>query len=90
MKVIGKIDHETYLVQVSHSEIEKVTDKYYGGIAKKFEVGDRIDIAAGYDFRSDIRNACDSMLKAMHGFEKSREALTKFAIMVTELKDEEA
>lgn len=90
MKVIGKIDNDNYLVSVGHNEIEKVADKYYGGIRKKYEVGDDIDISAGYDFRHDIRNACGSMLKSMQEFEKARDALTNFAVMVTELTPTEA
>jgi hypothetical protein len=49
MKVIGKVDSDTYLCQVSHREIEKFMD-LYSGKRGRLEVGDAVDLSKGYDF----------------------------------------
>ena len=57
MKVIGKVDRETYLVQVSHSEIEKFLNLYYNGKLKELAVGDSVDLGKGYNYHQDIQRA---------------------------------
>ena len=56
MKVIGKISHDVYLCQVSHTELEKCMGKYYGGL-KRLEVGDECYLGAGHDYSVDIKDA---------------------------------
>lgn len=86
MKIIGKVNDETYLAEVSHKEIEKVLDKFYGKL-QKIGVGEIINLSDGYDFRTDIKAACSEMAKATKQFEKSQAALLKFALMVGDIID---
>lgn len=86
MKVIGKADRDTYLVEVSHTELEKVADKYYGKLPE-FRVGQEFNIGAGYDFRRDIQSACRGMVDASTSFGTARESLMRFAVMVAGLPE---
>lgn len=88
MKVIGMASSDTYLVQVSHTELEKVFDKYFGKLSQ-LKVGDEIDIGAGYNFRSDIQHACNEMRDAMKAFDSKRITMLRFAEMVGALPEEE-
>ena len=63
MKIIGDAGNKNYLVEISHTEIEKVIGKYYGKL-NALKVGEVVDIAAGYDFASDILSACKAMTDA--------------------------
>lgn len=85
MKVIGIVDSRNYLVQVSHTELEKVSAKYFGEMAV-LKVGDTMDISEGYDFREDIKQSCRKMVEACESFDAKRATLLKFANMVLEQK----
>ena len=87
MKVIGLVNSSTYLVEVSHCEIEKVFDKYYNKL-EKLNVGDALDLGDGYNFRVDIKNACNEMRDAMKAFDSKRVTMLRFAEMVGDLPDD--
>ena len=91
MKVIGKT-HESggdYLAVVTHVELEKLADKYYSNTPlSKLRVGDVFDLAAGYDFRADIKKACSEMVAAHKAFSSAQKTMMKFALMVGDLPDE--
>lgn len=84
MKVLGTADRDSYLVHVSHTELEKVTGKYYGKL-KRLEVGDEMDLGTGYNFTSDIQSACKSMREAMKEFGDAQKTMASFALMVSQL-----
>jgi len=71
MKVIGTINSELYLMQVSHSEIEKFMKLYYGKISK-LKVGEEIDLGRGYDFSREI---ADSMVKTQDFIKANKEII---------------
>jgi hypothetical protein len=71
MKVIGIVDHGHYLMQVSHSEIEKHLNLYYDKL-KKLKVGDEVDLGKGYDFASDIK---ESMMTTRGFIEANKEII---------------
>lgn len=81
MKIIGDAGNKNYLVEISHTEIEKVIGKYYGKL-KALKVGEVVDIAAGYDFASDILSACKAMTDASKAFEGRQKTLLEFAAMI--------
>ena len=83
MKVLGTGPDGTYFVSVSHTELEKLCDKYYNKL-KRLEIGDDFDLGAGYNYREDIKRVCQEMMDSMKAFERARETLTKFAHMVAE------
>jgi hypothetical protein len=85
MKILGKNADGAYIAILSHAEVEKVVDKYYGHLPK-LEAGSEFDLSQGYNFRSDIASACRDMAAAMKTFERSRATLLKFANMVGELE----
>jgi len=56
MKVIGKIDANKYICEVSHTEIEKAVGKYYGKLPQ-LRVGQCLNLASGYNYHRDIMSA---------------------------------
>ena len=89
MKIIGIQDSKTYLAIVEKVEIEKVFDKYYGKFGD-VKVGDVIELSAGYNFRDDIKRACNDMTQAFKAFEKAQSTLLRFASMVQSLESDNA
>lgn len=55
MKVIGKGAGD-YICTVSHTELEKFMNLYYGSM-KKLEIGDTFDFGKGHDFASEAKDA---------------------------------
>ncbi len=88
MKVLGLAGGKTYLVEVSHNELEKVFDKYYGKLPE-LKVGSVVDLGEGYEFRSDIKRACDQMADAMKAFDSKRLTMLRFAEMIGGLAQED-
>lgn len=86
MKIIGTVETGLYICQVSHTELEKLTNKYYGNLPK-LEVGSTMDLGAGYDFRSDIQTACRNVIEANKSFGQTQDTLLKFAAMVAEMPE---
>lgn len=86
MQIIGKVNDDTYLAQVTHTELEKAADLYYGKLPK-LNVGTTVDLAAGHDYRDEIREACRSMVEASKRFERAQRALLAFARMVCDLPE---
>ena len=90
MKVIGKTQEDSgdYIAIVSHIELEKLFDKYYGNLPR-MKVGDAVDLGAGYNFRRDIKSVCEKMESATKAFHDAQATMLKFAVMVGQLPDEE-
>lgn len=81
MKVIAKASESIYLCEVSHDELEKFLNQYYGKL-QKLSVGQEIDLGLGYSFASRIENACKQMAEAMKAFEDARKLMTSYAVAV--------
>lgn len=88
MKIIGIDSDGNYIAVISHHEVEKVVDKYYGKL-NQLKPGQEFNLGAGHDFRSDIRSACSAMVTAGERFERSQSTLFKFAVMVGNLPSPE-
>lgn len=88
MKVIG-LSGDSYIVEVSHDEIEKVTDKYYRNLSR-LKVGDVLNLGEGYDFRKDIHSACKQMVDTISRFESVQKSLFNFAKVVGHIPDAQA
>jgi len=56
MKVIAKATNDTFICEVSNSELEKFMNLYCGKM-QKMQVGQEIDLARAYDFARDTRDA---------------------------------
>lgn len=93
MKVIGLTEengwNDAYICIVYHDELAKCMDQVYPNKLPKLKVGATLDIGAGYNFRSDISNACDKMQKAMEAFKSAQDTMLKFANMVSASKEQE-
>lgn len=87
MKIIGFQD-KSYIAVITHEELEKVFDKYYGKL-NRLQVGDDINLGEGYNFRSDIKTACQNMVAATTAFNTAQASMLRFATMVTEIEDNE-
>ena len=83
MKIIGEAGPRHYVAIVSHDELEKVFNKFYGGLPP-IKVGEHVELSLGYNYRGEIRDACQSMQDSMKAFEKARATLQQFAAMVAE------
>lgn len=81
MRIIGRQSGGDYIATISHTEIEKLAEKYYGKLPALKE-GEVFDLGRGYDFRNDIRSACSGMEKAMSQFASAQATLLMFARMV--------
>lgn len=68
-KVIAKTK-DNYLMEVSHTEIEKFLGLYYGG-KEKLAIGDECDFGKGYDYASEITDS----LNKTENFVKSSEKI---------------
>lgn len=82
MKVIGLSDSD-YICVVNHTELEKLTDKYFGKL-EKLKVGSELDLGEGYNFASRIEQTCKKMVDAVGEFNACQGTLTRFARMVSE------
>ena len=83
MKIIGEAKRDHCVAIVSKDEIEKVFNKFYGGMPA-IKIGDIIDLAQGYDFGREIQQVCSSMRDSMESFDRARATLQQFALMVAE------
>lgn len=81
MKVIAKADDSTYICEVSHDELEKFLNQYYGK-QPKLSVGDSVNLGQGYDFAVRIEAACKKMAEAMVAFDDARKVMTSYAVAV--------
>lgn len=81
MKVIAKANDSTYICEVSHTELEKFLNKYYGDLPK-LPVGDSVNLGQGYDFAARIESACNRMAEAMKAFEEARKVMTSYAVAI--------
>ena len=89
MKIIAEQGSGMFIATVSRTEIEKLHDKYYGkGSLPQTSIGSEYDLGAGYDFRSEIKQACKDMVDASARFKRAQDAMIKFATMVAELPEE--
>lgn len=58
MKVIGIVEHNKYICEINHEEIEKFLDLYYNK-KEKLYVGESIDLGKGYDWHSKTKSALE-------------------------------
>lgn len=86
MKVIGLAD-SGYIAFVSHAELEKVVDRYYGKL-DALKVGSEMHLGDGHNFRGEIRDACRKMIDASEEFKRAQNMMLKFAAMVSALPAE--
>jgi hypothetical protein len=82
VKVIAINRDGNYIAEVSHRELEQLTDKYFGHLPKLKE-GSEFDLGEGYGFRSDIVRACEKMGEAKESFEEVQQRLFDFCKMVS-------
>jgi len=81
MKVIAKASDSKYICEVSHDELEKFLNQYYGNL-RKLDVGREVNLGQGYDFSGRIEQACKNMAEAMRSFDSARKTMTDFAVAV--------
>lgn len=81
MKVIAKVSDSRYICEVSHEELEKFFDKYYGKM-EKLSVGQEVNLGQGYDFAGRIESACKSMAEAAKNFGAAQSVMTDYAIAI--------
>jgi predicted component of type VI protein secretion system len=83
VKVIAKASDSKYICEVSHDELEKFMNQYYGNM-KRLEVGDDVNLGQGYDFSSRIEQVCKNMAESMRSFDSARKTMTDFAVAIAQ------
>ncbi len=83
MKVIAKISEKQYLCEVSHDELEKSLNQYYGNM-RSLTVGQEMDLGQGYNFAARIESACKKMAEAMAEFDRARTTMTAYALAIAD------
>jgi len=78
MKVIAKKDNETYIAEITHTEIEKVVGKFFGKL-KRLKPEDEIDLELPYDVVG-VMNSLRSDIRAL------KEDIAEFDVMLESLK----
>jgi hypothetical protein len=89
VKVIAKVSERTYLAEVSHDEIEKAFNKYYGKL-EPLKVGETLDLGIGFDFSGKIEQACKAMVIANEAFSKAQSTMTAYALAVANKESQNA
>ena len=88
MKVIAKVSESRYLCEVSHDELEKFFNKYYGNLPK-LNVGQEVDLGQGYNFAARIESACKSMIDASKEFGRAQSVMTDYAMAIARSSGQE-
>jgi hypothetical protein len=88
MKVIAKASDSKYLCEVSHEELEKFLNQYYGNLSK-LSVGQEVNLGQGYDFAGRIESACKSMAEASRKFGEAQSVMTGYAIAIARSENKE-
>lgn len=89
MKVIGMIEHKKYICEVSHIEIEKFLNLYYGK-KRDLNVGDVIDLGSGYNFQEKCETALKKTADMIESNKEIIEAIMKgIRIFKTQEKENE-
>ena len=74
MKVLAKVKQNTFICEVEETEMRKFLNTYYSHITK-LEVGCDVDLAAGYDFASDARDAMKATQNLINSNKKIIDAI---------------
>jgi hypothetical protein len=56
MKVLGEGKNNSYICEISHTELEKFMNQYYGKM-KSLKIGEEVNLGEGYDFYIDTKAA---------------------------------
>ena len=59
MEVVGLVSNKVYIVKISHTELEKFFNLYYGEL-EALKVGDTINLGKGYDFYHKTKEALNT------------------------------
>lgn len=81
MKVIAKANDSKYICEVSHEELEKFMNQYYGSL-EKLSVGQEVNLGQGHNFAVRIEDACRKMSEAMKAFDDARKVMTSYAVVI--------
>lgn len=87
MKVIGKTD-SGYICEVSHEEIEKHLNLYYGRL-EKLKTGESISLGRGYDFASEIKLAFKETQNFVNANQKIIDAIMNGLKVISFMEKEE-
>jgi len=79
----GSGSRRTYIVSITHEELEKAADQYYGKL-EPLKVGTEFNLGRGYEFKAAITEQCKKMQETYALFQRSSSLLQEFASMVIE------
>lgn len=74
MRVLAKASDKVYICEVTHDELEKFMNLYYGKLST-IKVGDGIDLSKGYDFYKDTTAALEKTKAFIDSNKKVIEAI---------------
>ncbi len=87
MKVIGKARAKHYICEVTHDEIEKYLNLYYGN-KNELSIGDEVDMGQGYNWADKIKDAVSKMSDLIDKADQVTSALKMGRVFVGRMKKE--
>lgn len=89
MKVLGFVGErrDSYICEVSHSEIEKFLGMYYGR-KDKLNIGDEVNLGCGYDHESKINSGVKKMEDLIQSSIEITEAISQGKKLVRRMNKE--
>lgn len=88
MKVLAVKKDSSYLCEVSHTELEKFFNQFYGNL-ERLKEGQQIDLSKGYDFASEIKQAMGTTKKFITDNQKIITAITNGLILAVRDENED-
>jgi hypothetical protein len=88
MKIIGIAEDgysKRFICEITACEIARVFGHYCERVDSckiEMKIGTELDLGAGYNYRNDIRIACQTMCDASKQFHDSQATLLKFSEMI--------
>ena len=89
MKVLAKKDEETFLVEITATEVNKILNLAYRdgyGTNRTLKVGSEINLGMGHDFYHAIAQVCDKMQSTRDAFTKAQRTMDDFARLIMEVE----
>ena len=94
MKILGRstTDYKiNYIAEISADEINSIFNNSYRDKeylrCESLKNGEDIDIASGYNFKRDIKDVCEKMIKSHESFQQASKTLYELSKLLVDYDD---